>query len=192
MPIVTKKDQLSISMTWSPSDDSSEIDISVSRNGDDDVHITMSSGKNLIKFDPSCIVELHEFLVSKGIIDAPAVEEVDRVNRGAQMPAAADSASHDLISLMEEARRSSSVTHAHQGSPVVHNPLGMAPRGPAYASPAMVVTSASAVDLEPSRAVAPVVTGAASDPMALLNESESDNADDPIEMGEVPPDIFGR
>jgi len=189
-------------MTWSSSDDSSEIDISVSRNGDDDVQITMSAGKNLIKFDPSCIVELHEFLVSKGIIGEPVTEEVSRVYGEAQMPTAADSASHDIISLMEEAKRSSSVVYAPQGNPVVHNPPAMAPvvhnppamalGGVAYASPAMVVMSASAVDLEPSRAVAPVVTGVASDPMALLNESESDNADDPIEMGEVPPDIFGR
>jgi len=179
-------------MTWSSSDDSSEIDISVSRNGDDDVQITMSAGKNLIKFDPSCIVELHEFLVSKGIIGEPVTEEVSRVYGEAQMPTAADSASHDIISLMEEAKRSSSVVYAPQGNPVVHNPPAMALGGVAYASPAMVVMSASAVDLEPSRAVAPVVTGVASDPMALLNESESDNADDPIEMGEVPPDIFGR
>jgi hypothetical protein len=56
----------------------------------------------------------------------------------------------------------------------------------------MVVTSASAIAMEPNSSVAPVVTGAASDPIVLLNESDSDNTDDPIEMGEVPSDIFGR
>jgi len=192
MPIVTKKDQLSISMTWASLDDSSEIDISVSRNGDDNVQVTMSSGKNMIKFDTGCIVELYEFLVSKGIIDVPVSAEFSRVEKLVQLPAAAESASHDLISLMEEAKRSAPRVQVRHNVPAVHNPLGTAHRGPAYASPAMVATSASAVDLEPSRTVAPVVAGAASESEVLPNESESYNSDDPIEMGEVPKDIFGR
>ena len=69
MPIITKKDKLSISMTWSSSDDKNEVDISIQRDGDEDVTITMQSGKSSVVVGASCIKELYDFLIDRGIVE---------------------------------------------------------------------------------------------------------------------------
>lgn len=71
MPIITKKDKLSISMTWASSDDKSEVDIYIQRDGDDDVTITLQSGKSAVVIGSSCVKELYDFLIDRGILAAP-------------------------------------------------------------------------------------------------------------------------
>lgn len=198
MPIITKKDKLSISMTWSSSDDKNEVDISIQRDGDEDVTITMQSGKSSVVVGASCIKELYDFLIDRGIVEAPVCEVVSSPTSAIPSPFSAASsgrqeASDDVVGLLAEARRWSEASAA-SGRHVSH-PLPVAHANESvYASPSMIAATGSAVMVQSreSSNVSPIARTSVPG-ITLPNESSApEGGEEVIEMESVPPDIFGR
>lgn len=198
MPIITKKDKLSISMTWSSSDDKNEVDISIQRDGDEDVAITMQSGRSSVVVGASCIKELYDFLIDRGIIEAPASEAVGNLNLAASSPFAAASsglqeASDDVVALLAEARRWNA-TSATASRHFSHSLPAMQANEPVYASPSTIAATGSAVMVQPreSSNISPIARTPVPS-ITLPNESsDPEGGEEVIEMESVPPDIFGR
>jgi hypothetical protein len=197
MPIITKKDKLYISMTWASSDDKSEVDISVQREGDDSITIVMQSGRSSVTIAPSCVRELYDFLVDRGLLEPSHVTPshgVDPQVYGSPSWAAHayQEASDDVVGLLEEARRGLS-------SPVRSDtPSGQVSDLPSasnsvYASPAVIASmGGAAVAQKPTDVGVSSIAKTLGSTVSLPNES-SDSEDEPdvVEMADVPPDMFG-
>ena len=183
MPIVTKKDKLSISMTWSPSDDSYEVDIGVQRDGNEDVTVSLQVGKSTVTVGAACIKELFDFLVSRDIIDVPKpVDAKPSPALAAGGTEGAVYASSDVLALLAETRK-----HLAPSTPQHPFVQSHRPQDTVYTTPTMIAANRSAV-------VAPPVSRVPIDAIAESNipTQEAEDSDDLIEMSEVPPDIFGR
>lgn len=198
MPIITKKDKLSISMTWSSADDKSEVDISIQRDGAEDVTITLQSGKSSVVIGTSCVKELYDFLVDRGIIDSPHPPVHPEPSFG--IPAlvsgvptfGGQEASDDMVGLLSEAKRWNEVDAATRRH--ISPSSSPAPRTESvYASPSMIAATGSAVMVQTREAssVSPIVRNPPVK-INLPNESSDPDGEEVIEMDDVPPDIFGR
>lgn len=198
MPIITKKDKLSISMTWSSSDDKNEVDISIQRDGDEDVTITMQSGKSSVNIGASCVKELYDFLVDRGIIETPIIPAVEPAQPAINpvfcaAPPVRQEASDDVVGLIAEAKRWSDA-HAAAGRHISHTNPPIHSNQSVYASPSMIAATGSAVMVQSSESsgISPVARSSPSQ-MSLPNESsDTDGGEEVIEMESVSPDIFGR
>jgi len=198
MPIITKKDKLSISMTWSSADDKNEVDISIQRDGDEDVLITLQSGKSSVVVGASCIKELYDFLVDRGIIEPPHPPASPGTSFGipSLVPGAptcgGQEASDDIVGLLAEAKRWNEAdtatrrTTSHSSVPALRTDL-------VYASPSMVAATGSAVVVQ-TREASSVSSIARNPPVKidLPNESSDPDGEEVIEMDDVPSDIFSR
>lgn len=190
MPIITKKDKLAITMTWSSSNDEQEIDVSITRDGDDDVIISLQSGKSSICVNASFIQEMHSFLKERNIIEDHIDAEKDQPTSSVQEKMTESSG--DISSLLGEVRNQQSSGIFSTAS----LQLGV-PSSPSishtYTSPSMLASMGSAVELSvrPEDNLSSLVRRQSE--IKLPNESsDTDDPSDIVEMEDVPPDIFGR
>jgi hypothetical protein len=198
MPIITKKDKLSISMTWSSADDKNEVDISIQRDGDEDVTVTLQSGKSSVVVGASCVKELYDFLVDRGIIEPPNPPAIPGASFGipALVPGVptcgGQEASDDIVGLLAEAKRWNDTDAATRRN-ISHSSAPALLSDSVYASPSLIAATGSAVVVQ-TREASSVSPIARNPPVKidLPNESSDPDGEEVIEMDDVPSDIFGR